>query len=214
MSTYIYPISIILMFLLLYESITTAYSYAPKKIKVITIMALFLIVLRYISLSLLLIYEKMQYMYLLKPVIFLEIIYIPMIIFISVNIFARNDKIKMNFFFILCAIFLIVYFIFIIKAPFYTSLSQLYGYSITLKNGIYPYLVLIIANTISFAYGFKIFEYKFNDKVGTFLMIVSSIITIGSVIASVFHENFMGMIILGEIFWVGTLVYGLRKFVK
>jgi len=212
--TYIYPVAILLMFMLIYEGMTTALKYAPKKIKAITIGSMFLILLRFLSLFLLLIYEKMQYVYLLKPFVFLELIYMPIVIFICTYIFSRNDKIKLNFFYILSAIFLVIYIILIVKAPLYANLSNIYGYSITLKNSIYSYLILLCINSFVFILGFKVYGFKYADKFGAVLLIIASLIAIISIIISVIHPNFVGIIILGELIWVTTLDYGLRKFIR
>jgi len=212
--TYIYPIAILLMFMLIYEGVTTAFKYAPKKIKAITICSMLLILLRFLSLFLLLIYEKMQYVYLLKPFVFLELIYMPIVIFICTYMFSRNEKIKLNFFYGLCIVFLIIYFALILRAPLYANLSHIYGYSITLKNSIYSYLVLLSINSFVFILGFKVYGFKYADKVGAILLILSSLIAIVSIAVSVIHPNFVGIILLGELFWVVTLDYGLRKFIR
>lgn len=214
MFTYIYPIALLVMIMLIYEGLTTALKYAPIKIKAITIGSMLLILLRYLSLFLLLIYEKMQYVYLLKPFIFLELIYMPIVIFICVYIFSRNDKIKLNFFYVLSVVFLLIYFILIVKAPLFANLSSIYGYSITLKNGIYSYLVLLSINSFVFVLGFKVYSFKYADKLGATLLIIASLIAIFSIILSVINSNFVGMIILGEVIWVIVLDYGLRKFIK
>jgi hypothetical protein len=210
--TYIYIISILIMFMLIYEGITTSISHAPKKIKAITIIAMMLTLLRFISLFLLLVYEKMQYVYLIKPLIFLELFYMPIIIFICIYIFSRNEKIKLNFFYILCAIFIIIYFFLIIKAPLATNLSSIYGYSITLENGLNSYLVLLFINTFVFVLGFKIYSFRYCNKIGVIMLMISAVVTIVTTIVSVLHPDFVGVIIGGELFWMITLDYGLRKF--
>lgn len=212
--TYIYLISILLMFMLIYEGITTSFTYAPKKIKAITIIAMILILLRFIALLLLFVYDKMQYVYLLKPLIFLELFYMPIIIFICIYIYSRNEKIKLSFFYILCGIFIMVYFMLIIKAPLVTNLSNVYGYSITLENGLISYLVLLSINSFVFILGFKIYGFRHSNKIGVIMIVISALVTIITTVVSVLHPDFVGVIIGGELFWMITLDYGLRKFIR
>jgi hypothetical protein len=212
--TYIYIVSILLMFMLIYEGTTTSFSYAPKKIKAITIIAMMLTLLRFVSLFLLLVYEKMQYLYLIKPLVFLELFYMPIIIFICIYIFSRNEKIKLDFFYILCGVFIMVYFFLIIKAPLVTNLSNIYGYSITLEHGLNSYLVLLFINTFIFVLGFKIYGFKHSNKIGVVMLMIAALVTIVATIISVLHPDFVGAIIGGELFWMLTLVYGLRKFIR
>lgn len=212
--TYIYLISILLMFMLIYEGITTSFTYAPKKIKAITIIAMIMILLRFIALLLLFVYDKMQYVYLLKPLIFLELFYMPIIIFICIYIYSRNEKIKLSFFYILCGIFIMVYFMLIIKAPLVTNLSNVYGYSITLENGLISYLVLLSINSFVFILGFKIYGFRHSNKIGVTMIVISALVTIVTTVVSVLHPDFVGVIIGGELCWMITLDYGLRKFIR
>lgn len=212
--TYIYLIAILIMFMLIYEGITTSFGYAPRKIKAITIIAMVLVAFRFLSLLLLFLYNKMQYVYLLKPLIFLELFYMPIIIFICIYIYSRNDKIKLSFFYVLCGIFIVTYFFLIIKAPLVTNISSIYGYSITLKNGFNSYLVLLCINTFVFVLGFRIYGFKYSNKPGVIMIMVAAFITVISIIISALHAEFVGVIIIGEICWMMTLDYGLRKFRK
>ncbi|WP_291575344.1 hypothetical protein [Clostridium sp. UBA4548] len=214
MFTYIYLIAILIMFMLIYEGITTSFTYAPTKIKAITIIAMVLVLLRFSTLLLLFLYDKMQYVYLLKPLIFLELFYMPIIIFICTYIYSRNDKIKLSFFYLLCGIFVIVYFFLIIKAPLITNISAIYGYSITLKNGLNSYLVLLFINTFVFILGFRVYSFKYSNKLGVTMTMVAALVTIIATIISVLHADFVGAIIAGEICWMATLDYGLRKFIR
>ncbi|MEG1796550.1 MAG: hypothetical protein RR262_08665 [Clostridium sp.] len=200
--------------MLIYEGITTSFTYAPKKIKAITIIAMILILLRFIALLLLFVYDKMQYVYLLKPLIFLELFYMPIIIFICIYIYSRNEKIKLSFFYILCGIFIMVYFMLIIKAPLVTNLSNVYGYSITLENGLISYLVLLSINSFVFILGFKIYGFRHSNKIGVIMIVISALVTIITTVVSVLHPDFVGVIIGGELFWMITLDYGLRKFIR
>ena len=63
----IYFLMLLVMALLLYEGIISSLFYAPKKIKIISTMALILMTFRYIALIILFIIKNQSYLYLLKP---------------------------------------------------------------------------------------------------------------------------------------------------
>ncbi|WP_291583338.1 hypothetical protein [Clostridium sp. UBA6640] len=209
---YIYLACILGMIMLIYEGITTSISYAPEKIKHITVMALILVVLRYISLLLLYLNQRPLYMYLLKPIMFLEIVYLPIIGFICIYIFSRNDKIKLNYFYFISTIFLVIYLFIAVKAPIKTTLSELYGYTIILEKDYNMYLILCIINTIYFVMGIRACRYKYSNKLGSLLILISSLLTLTSVLLTVVNAKFFGAKLVGEILWVITMVYGLEKF--
>ncbi len=209
---YIYLACILGMIMLIYEGITTSISYAPGKIKHITVIALILVLLRYISLLLLYLNQRVLYVYLLKPIMFLEIVYLPVIGFICIYIFSRNDKIKLNYFYFISTMFLIVYLFIAVKAPIKTTLSEFYGYTIILEKDYNMYLMLCIINTICFVMGIRAYGYKYSNKLGSLLILISSLLTLASVLLAIVDMRFFGAKLVGEILWVITMIYGLRKF--
>ncbi|MEK6266412.1 MAG: hypothetical protein N2B06_16830, partial [Clostridium sp.] len=98
----IYFLMLLVMFLLLYQGIISNLFYAPKRIKVISAMVLILMTCRYIALIILFVIKNQSYLYFLKPVVFTNILCLPIAGILSVFIFARNDKIKLQKIFILC----------------------------------------------------------------------------------------------------------------
>lgn len=211
---YIYLGSLFVMILLLYEGITTAIEYAPKKIKYITLCSLILVLLRYVSLIVLFINEKPLYLYLLKPIMFLEVIYIPIIGFVTLYMLSRNERIKLSYFYILLAVFTAFYLFVTIKSPVNTTISEFYGYMISLKQNYGLYIVLSMINTIYLVISIKAYGFKYSNKLGIVLVTLASIATIVTILISLFGKEFFGIKLIGEIMWVITLVYSLSKFKK
>lgn len=211
---YIYLGLLFVMILLVYEGITTSLCYAPKKIKYITLCALILVLLRYISLIVLFINERPLYLYMLKPIMFLEIIYIPIIGFITIYMLSRNEKIKLNYFYMLLVVFTGVYLLVTIKSPINTNISDVYGYIITLKKDYGLYIVLSIINTIYLIVSIKAYSFKYSNKIGITFSIISALTMIITILISLLGSFFFGVKLIGELFWVITLVYSLSKFKK
>ena len=107
----IYFLMLLIMVLLLYGGIISSLFYAPKKIKIISAMALILMTFRYIALIILFIIKNQSYLYLLKPLVFTNLLCIPICGILSVFIFSRNNKIKLKKILLMCAMLCIAYFI-------------------------------------------------------------------------------------------------------
>ena len=209
----IYFVLLLMMILLLYEGITCSLVHAPKKIKIISAIALILMTFRYVALLMLFIIKNQNYLYLLKPVVFTNLICIPICGVLSVFIFARNSKIKLNRILLISVILCIVYSIVIYKSPANLDLSKLSGYNIVLKLEVYYYIPLLIVNSILMVKGIDMFNKTFSNKIGALLIILSSSITLMSVLVMSINTNFMWLL-LSDISWVITLDYGLAKFKK
>jgi len=206
----IYFLLLLVMILLLYEGIISSLFYAPKKIKIISTMALILMTFRYIALIILFITKNQSYLYLLKPAVFTNLLCIPVCGILSIFIFARNNKIKLKKILVICAMMSIAYCIVIYKFPANINISNLCGYIIELEREIYCYIVFVIINSIFAIIGLRLFNKTYSNKLGAALIIMSSSITLISVLLTSINTNCVWLL-LGDISWIVTLNYGLTK---
>jgi hypothetical protein len=201
------------MVLLLYKGIISSLFHAPKKIKVISTMALILMTFRYIALITLFIIQNQSYLYLLKPMVYTNLLCIPICGIVSVFIFGRNNKIKLKKVLLISLILSIIYLIIIYKSPANINISKLYGYTIELKLQDYYYISILIISSIFVIKGIGLFNESYSNKLGSILIILSSCITIISVILNSINTSF-AWVVLGDISWVITIDYALKKFKK
>jgi len=199
------------MVFLIYEGIISSLFYAPKKIKIISIIALFLMTFRYIALIILLIAANQNYLYLLKPAVYTNFLSIPICGILSIFIFARNNKIKLRKILLICIMLFIVYFIVIYKSSANIIISNLCGYTITFELEDYCNVALLIINTIFIVKGIELFNKTYSNKLGAILIIISASITLISVILTLINTNF-AWLLLCDISWILTIDYGLIKF--
>lgn len=209
----IYFLLLLIVSFLLYEGIISSLLYAPKKIKIISIIALILMTFRYIALIILYVIKNQNYLYLLKPLVFTNLLSIPICGVISVFIFARNNKIKLKKILFICLSLSVVYFIMIYKSASDINVSTLCGYIIELQLEDYCYIALLIINSVFIIKGIELFNKTYSNKLGAALIIISSIVTIISVILTSINGN-LPWLLLGDIFWIITIDYGLIKFKK
>ena len=207
----IYFLLLLIMILLLFKGIISSLVYAPKKIKIISIMALTLMTFRYIALIILFIIKNQNYLYLLKPLVFINLLCIPLVGIISISIFSRINKIKLKRILLMCVMLSIAYFVVIYKTPSNINISNNCGYIIELQLEFYIYILMVIINSIFFIKGIKLYNKNYANKIGAVLIIISSSITLLSVLLTSINPNF-SWTMLGDISWIVTINYGLLKF--
>ena len=207
----IYFLLLSIMILLLYEGIISSLIYAPKKIKIIIIIALILMTFRYIALIILLIVVNQSYLYLLKPMVYTNFLCIPICGILSVFIFARNNKVKLRKIVIMCFLLCIAYFIVIYRSFVDISISNICGYTLMLNLKDYCNVTLLIINSIFIVKGIELLNKTYSNKLGAILIIISASITLISVLLTLMSINFEWLL-LGDISWIITIDYGLLKF--
>lgn len=206
----IYFLLLLTMVLLLYEGIISSLFHSPKKIKIISAMALLLMTFRYIALIILFTQKNQSYLYLLKPAVFTNLLCIPVCGILSIFIFARDNKIKLKKILFICAMLCIAYSIIIYKSPVNINISSLSGYTIKLQLEDYCYIMLVIINSIFAVKGIELFNKIYSNKLGAILIIMSSSITLISLLLTSINTDF-AWLILGDISWIITMDYGLIK---
>ncbi|MBK5241548.1 hypothetical protein [Clostridium sp.] len=207
----IYFLMLLMMLLLLYQGIISSLFYSPKRIKIISTMILILMTLRYTTLLILFVVKNQNYLYLLKPVLYANILCIPICGILTVFIFARNDKVKIKNIFILCIVLGLAYCTLIYKSSVEINISNITGYTMELQLETYYYIALLIINSFFVIKGIELFNKIYSNKLGVILIIVSSSITLITVIISSININFEWLL-LADISWIITLDYGLIKF--
>lgn len=207
----IYFLLLLVMVLLLYQGVISSLSCAPKKIKIISVIALSLMTFRYIALIILFIMKNQSYLYLLKPVVFMNLVCIPICGILSISIFSRDNKIKLKKILFMCLMLGISYFIVIYKSSAYINISNNFGYIIELQLETYCYTVLLVINSIFLIKGINLYNKIYSNKLGVVLIIISSSITLLSVLLTSINSN-LPMLLLGDISWILTIDYGLIKF--
>ncbi|MGV8983237.1 hypothetical protein [Clostridium sp.] len=206
-----YFLLLLVMALLLYKGIVSSLLYSPKKIKIISIVALILMTFRWIALMIFFIIKNQSYLYLLKPLMYTDLICIPVCGILSVFIFSRNSKIKLKEFFFGYTILFIAYAIVIYKSTVNINISNYCGYTMELQLEAYCYTILLIINLILVIKGIKLYSVVYADKLGAILIIISASITLLSVLLTSINSDF-AWLLLADISWIATMDYGLSKF--
>lgn len=145
--------------------------------------AITLFLLRYIGLFLLCIVRSGRFVYLLKPLLFLNHLAIPLMILALSYVYLRWDKLSFSINYIIAAILVVVYglAIFFIKGR--TVFNPNYGYLIQIKNETVLYLGSLIIIGLLLVFSVYFLDKPHNNKRGmTYLIIASTVVIIENIL--------------------------------
>ncbi|NMM61494.1 hypothetical protein HBE96_02020 [Clostridium sp. P21] len=210
---YIYISLLLIVILLLFKSIHLDL-HCPKKIKTIARIAIIAMSLRYAALLILFLVRNIRYLYLLKPLFFMNLIAVPLIILIVLYIFVKGHTINFSYVFIIAGILIALYVFIMIRCTCFLRGYNNLGYTMMFIQHAYIYWGYIVINTITLFIAVGFISKKSINKIGMSLVIVSSIITIAEYIMWVTGITFITQNITGDMLWMLTLVYALNRVKK
>lgn len=213
MKIYIYFLLIILMFIVIYEAFKRNNRYSPIKIKILCTIVLLGMLLRYLVMLLMFIVQNIKYLYLLKPLYFLNFICIPIIAFIIFYILIRNDKINFSYMFFISSLLVGFYIFFIYKYPITLKVDIYYGYFIEIMRMPYVYVIYMLFNVCAIIFAVNLYN-KNVDKKGIVLITLSaSVLIIEATLLFTGKEVFLN-IVISDVLWILSLNYSLTKLKK
>lgn len=209
---YIYVVLLIIDILLLLKIFNLSF-YCPKKIRTIVIIVTLAMFFRYISLIILFLSNRIQYLYLLKSTFFMNFIAIPIIAITILYIFLRKDNMSFSYSFIVTVFLIFLYSTIMYKCTCYIQSLHYCGYTIVFKNDLI-YWIYILINTFILFVAIYLLNKNNVNKIGIYIIIASSLITIIEMIIWVIGVNLIPENIVGDSMWIVSLIYGLKKVAK
>lgn len=211
---YIYLFSLLVMLYLTVNAALVTANYVPIKIKAVSLVVLSAAFLRILCLLYLFFTQKIVFLYLLKPVAFINMLYIPIIGFICIYIFMRNDKIKFSYTFIIYILLAVLYILFIYKEPFQIRALQDYGYGFYFSKNMISAFGFIAINTIILVLGIMQLGKPVANNFGLSIIVISSLVSIADTFLNLFGFEYMAQNIMGEVLYLIVFNYGLSRLKK
>jgi hypothetical protein len=211
---YIYLFSLLAMLLLIGNTVLVTSNYAPIKIKTVSLIALTAAFLRSLCLLYLFFTKKIVLLYLLKPIAFINILYVPVIGIICIYIFMRNDKIKFSYTFIIYALLVVLYILFVYTEPFQIKASQGFGYGFYFSGNMIGAFGFIAVITIILILSILQLGKPAANNFGLSLIIICSLVSIGDTFLNLLGFEYMIQNIMGEIIYLIVFNYGLSRLKK
>jgi len=203
-----------LLLLLLIKGLYQTLAFSPLKIKLLATVAYIGFLLRYVILLIFFMAKSSLYLYLLKPIYFLNLAFIPIIGFITYYIFSRRDKFSFNIFFPISIVLLILYGISMWIIPSRMLISNLYTYVILFENPFIVYIIYMMINLFYLIISVKLLSHENSNKLGAYMMILASVVTILEVILYLARINILPENIASDVFWIISLNYAISRVKK
>lgn len=213
MKPYIYLILLLFMLFITYEGFRKSLKNAPNKIRLICIFVFAGIMFRYLCLLTLFLAKNISYLYVLKPLYFLNLICIPITALTALYILIRNDKIRFSYIFLITGILIAIYSYLIYSKPIRISSSSLYGYYMEFISSPYIYVVYMLFNILFVI--IILLNLKENVyRIGSILVILASIALICEGALKLSSRGIFDTLIISDILWILTLNFGIGKLKK
>lgn len=185
---------------------------SPKKIKLFISILLIPMILRCIVLLCGVIIEKQGIIYFLKEYALLNYFSIPLIILSSLYIFLRNERIKFSRNYIFMVISGLLYGLLVYTYKFSISITNNFGFIISIENGIIPILIYLIILASLAVFILINLDKPFSNKAGMRMLLISLIIYIVEYILLLGGISLYPYVIIGEVLILGCLLKSIYTF--
>lgn len=185
---------------------------SPKKIKLFISILLIPMILRCMVLLCGVIIEKQGVIYFLKEYALLNYFSIPLIILSSLYIFLRNERIKFSRNYIFMVILGLLYGLLVYTYKFSISITNNFGFIISIENGIIPILIYLIILASLAVFILINLDKPFSNKTGMRMLLISAIIYIVEYILLLGGISLYPYPIIGEVLILGCLLKSIYTF--
>lgn len=185
---------------------------SPKKIRLFVSISLMPIILRCLVLLGGVIIEKQRIIYFLRYYVLLNYFSIPLIILSALYIFLRNEKLKLNRNYIFMIILGLLYVVLVYTYKFSISITNKFGFIISLENGMIPILIYLIILASLAVFILINLDKPFCNKVGMRLLLVSLILYIVEYILLLGGISIYPYPIIGEVLILFCLFKSISTF--
>ncbi|MBP2032437.1 hypothetical protein J2Z42_001102 [Clostridium algifaecis] len=205
---YIFVIAIIIV--MLFYSIYLI-RFSPDKIKIVGSVAIILMIIRYICVIIMLLSHNIRYLYLLKIPYFLNFLGIPIIAFVLIYIFIRKSNISFNYVFLISFFVFLLYIFAMYEFPVEIKSADNFGYTMIFEKSTSICWAYIIFNTFILFISSIFSGKKYVNKLGLYMVELSSIMTIIENLTIVINIRILPENILGDMWFIFTFLYALKK---
>lgn len=205
----IYTILLLMMIFILANCVQLV-DKVPIKIRSVFTMVIGALFVRYVALFILLIAQNIKYLYCLQPLIFLNMLAIPIGAIVCFYIFIKNNSIKFNYIFLVIAILIVLYILMIFICPVKVQISDVFGYKMGILNSKYIYGVNVLINLIILIYAVILIIRKIGNKIGYIFIILSSTVTLLGILNIFIKLTIMPIDIVSDIMWMICIIYSIK----
>lgn len=207
----VYVLLIIFSLFFILVGIYNSLVFAPKKIKIFSIVLCILFALRYLTLILFILVKNIVFLYIFKPIFFINYLTIPMAALTAIYIIMRNEKIKFSNIFLIFLVALVLYIILLLRISSNIEFSEYIGYRMYLLYYDYINLCIVLINVAFIVLATKLLYKRNLDRLGIYMIIISSLCSIIEVIIAISFKEIYQPNLFGDFLWIITFVYALKR---
>lgn len=171
--SFAYYIFLLLIIFLSFLMIKKNIEYSPKKIKIYLTFIITIFLLRNIALLCLCLIKSSNFLYYLKPLIFLDYITIPLMIIPISYVYLRSEKLKFTGSYIIAAIIGIIYIAILFFSKVTMEVSYIYGFIIRLDKEVIISLLSLFLLGMLMIINVIILDRPFVNKKGIWFVILA-----------------------------------------
>lgn len=211
---YIYAVLLLVMFALIFCMFFISKK-LPVKIRVASVILAILFTLRYAALSIMFLSKNIEYLYMLKPVYFLNLITMPVAAFMLLYIFLRMEKINFSYIFLILGMLFALYYAVIVISPANIYPLIKCGYSMQLgATQAIPWIYLVFDTALMFL-GIIIIQDKKNiNRKGMLIFIIAAASTAAEIALQMISIRPFTEYVFGDIMWALALYYSFLSIKK
>lgn len=203
MRLYVYVLMLLLMFMTT-AKVAVLSIRAPRKIRAAGIIVCALALLRYTALTILLTADNIIFLYVLKPFVYLQYIFIPIIAFSTIYILLKKSR--FFYIFLMLAALVILYTVLILTFQADIEYIQGWGYKLDLQCQYFMDWIYLAFNLIVF------FASMILVKPGKLKLVkVSSAVSLIELLLKIYCVPLLINPIAGEMFWLAAFINSLVR---
>lgn len=211
MEIYLYLIVLTIILLLIISSFRYTKN-APIKIGFMGNIIFFSMFLRTLAIIYMILSSNILYMYILKPLIFLNIVYLPLIPVICFLMYHRVNKIDIKKLILFMMGLIVSYIVVLSKLPVKMIIyDSVYVFQILNKFICIPWIML---NVVFLVVVKKLFKKSRYSKRGGVFISIASVISLIETSLILFDFRIINYSLLQDLCWLLALIYGLSKIRK
>lgn len=215
--SFAYYIFLLLIIFLSFLTIKKNIEHSPKKIKIYLTFIITLFLLRNIALICLCLIKSSNFLYYLKPLIFLDYIAIPLMVMPISYVYLRSEKLKFTGSYIIAAIIGVIYISILSYSKVIMEVSYIYGFIIRLDNEVIISLLSLFLLGMLMIMNIIILDKPFVNKKGLWFVILAIILVMIEEVIIMGGVKVFPYSIIGEFIFliiINFVINGFKKLSK
>lgn len=187
---------------------------APFKIKILAGISIVGIIIRNIALIIMLLNKNLAYLYILKPLIYLNYVCMPVIVCITLCILARNNKINFWYLFIVLFASIALYTIVILRGSINITISMELGYLTRVLNDKCLKNIAFVFYTVCLMWCITLINKKNENRMLIVFAALICVISIIEIILNVLNIEFIPNLLVSNSLWLillNCILYKIKR---